>query len=43
MREVTSVPQLSEEQLNGIIDRALVEDIGPGDVTSGPDVGHIGL
>ena len=34
MREVTSVPQLSEEQLNGIIDRALVEDIGPGDVTS---------
>jgi len=34
MREVTSGPQLSEEQLNGIIDRALVEDIGPGDVTS---------
>lgn len=34
MREVPSVPRLSEEQLDDIIDRALVEDIGPSDATS---------
>lgn len=34
MREIPSTPQLSEEQLDGIIDRALAEDIGPGDITS---------
>lgn len=34
MREIPSTPELSEEQLDGIIDRALAEDIGPGDITS---------
>ena len=34
MREVPSIPRLSEEQLDDIIDRALAEDIGPGDATS---------
>ena len=34
MREVPSIPRLSEEQLDDIIDRALVEDIGPSDATS---------
>lgn len=34
MRERHSTPQLSEEQLDGIIDRALAEDIGSGDITS---------
>ena len=34
MREAKSIPRLSEEQLDGIIDRALAEDIGPGDITS---------
>ena len=34
MKEVTGIPQLSEEQLDEIIDRALAEDIGTGDITS---------
>jgi len=34
MRERHSTPKLSEEQLDGIIDRALAEDIGPADITS---------
>ena len=34
MREAKSIPRLSEDQLDGIIDRALAEDIGPGDITS---------
>lgn len=34
MRERHSTPQLSEEQLEGIVDRALAEDIGPADITS---------
>ncbi len=31
---MTNIPYLSEEELDQIIDRALAEDIGPGDVTS---------
>ncbi len=31
---MTNIPYLSEDQLDGIIDRALAEDIGRGDVTS---------
>ena len=34
MRERHSNPQLSDEQLDSIVDRALVEDIGPADITS---------
>lgn len=34
MRERHSTPQLTEEQLDGIIDRALAEDTGSGDITS---------
>ena len=34
MREVPSIPRLSEEQLDDIIERALAEDVGPSDATS---------
>ncbi|MBI2853015.1 MAG: carboxylating nicotinate-nucleotide diphosphorylase [Chloroflexi bacterium] len=34
MRERTKIPELPEKELNCIIDQALAEDIGPGDITS---------
>ena len=40
MRERTELPRLSEEELCGLIDRALAEDIGPGDVTSEMLISH---